>query len=116
MSEQDQKKNFTPKGSKQEEYFLEGPHSRASEFNFIIKVMREFLKGFRALHFVGPCVTVFGSARFKEDQSDGGGCFIPMGCSGPSGHAVLSVIYPNGVRLEVPSADLGLLSRLIALD
>lgn len=54
-------------------------------------------------------------ARFKEDQSDGGGCFIPMGCSGPSGHAVLSVIYPNGVRLEVPSADLGLLSRLIAL-
>jgi len=54
-------------------------------------------------------------ARFKEDQSDGGGRFIPMGCSGPSGHAVLSVIYPNGVRLEVPSADLGLLSRLIAL-
>jgi uncharacterized protein (TIGR00730 family) len=25
----------------------------------------EFLRGFRALHFVGPCVTVFGSARFK---------------------------------------------------
>jgi uncharacterized protein (TIGR00730 family) len=24
------------------------------------------LKGIRALHFVGPCVTVFGSARFKE--------------------------------------------------
>ena len=28
--------------------------------------MWEFLKGIRALHFVGPCITVFGSARFKE--------------------------------------------------
>lgn len=25
--------------------------------------MRDFLRGFRGLHFVGPCVTVFGSAR-----------------------------------------------------
>ena len=24
------------------------------------------MRGFRALHFVGPCVTVFGSARFNE--------------------------------------------------
>lgn len=28
--------------------------------------MRDFVRGFRALHFVGPCVTVFGSARTKE--------------------------------------------------
>lgn len=28
--------------------------------------MLEFIKGFRKLHFVGPCVTVFGSARFGE--------------------------------------------------
>ena len=28
--------------------------------------MFEFIKGFRALHFVGPCVTIFGSARFKD--------------------------------------------------
>lgn len=27
----------------------------------------------------------------------------------------VSVVYPNGVRVEAPSADLGLLSRLIAL-
>jgi uncharacterized protein (TIGR00730 family) len=33
---------------------------------FVIKVLFQFLKGFRALHFVGPCITVFGSARFKE--------------------------------------------------
>lgn len=28
--------------------------------------MFEFIRGFRVFHFVGPCVTVFGSARFKE--------------------------------------------------
>src|SRR2546423_3219114 len=30
--------------------------------------MRDFLRGFRTLHFVGPCVTVFGSARIKRDD------------------------------------------------
>ncbi len=44
--------------------FLEGPKSRKSELMFTIKVVRQFIKGFRKLHFVGPCVTVFGSARF----------------------------------------------------
>jgi hypothetical protein len=34
----------------------------------VFRIMRELLRGFRALHFVGPCVTVFGSARFKEDH------------------------------------------------
>lgn len=48
--------------------FIEGPHSRLQEFWFIIRVMAEFLKGFRKLHFVGPCVTVFGSARFEENH------------------------------------------------
>jgi uncharacterized protein (TIGR00730 family) len=28
--------------------------------------MRDFIVGFRALHFVGPCITVFGSARVAE--------------------------------------------------
>lgn len=46
--------------------FLEGPQSRWQEFTFSIKVLFEFIKGFRALHFVGPCVTVFGSARFRD--------------------------------------------------
>jgi uncharacterized protein (TIGR00730 family) len=48
--------------------FLDGPKSRGYEFNFAWKVFREFIKGFRTLHFVGPCITVFGSARFKEDH------------------------------------------------
>ena len=45
--------------------FLEGPRSRFEEFFTLLKVMRDFLRGFRTLHFVGPCVTVFGSARVK---------------------------------------------------
>ena len=48
--------------------FLDGPRSRWEEFKMVVKVSFEFIKGFRALHFVGPCVTVFGSARFKEDN------------------------------------------------
>jgi len=35
---------------------------------FAFKIFIQFIKGFRALHFSGPCVTVFGSARFKEDH------------------------------------------------
>lgn len=46
--------------------FIEGPHSRLRELWFLIRVMWEFLHGFRILHFVGPVVTVFGSARTKE--------------------------------------------------
>jgi uncharacterized protein (TIGR00730 family) len=50
--------------------FLEGPRSRWAELKFSIKVLFEFLKGFRALHFAGPCITVFGSARFHENSKD----------------------------------------------
>lgn len=53
---------------KKEIRFLDGPQSRFEEFKYTLSVMGEFIKGFRALHFVGPCVTVFGSARFKEDH------------------------------------------------
>jgi uncharacterized protein (TIGR00730 family) len=45
---------------------LEGPLSRFREFVLLGRVMRDFIRGFRVLHFVGPCVTVFGSARFHE--------------------------------------------------
>src|SRR4029453_11138257 len=48
--------------------FLAGPHSRGSELRFALRVFREFIHGFRSLHFIGPCVTVFGSARFTEDH------------------------------------------------
>src|SRR5580765_7592539 len=45
---------------------LEGPRARVVEFKRVWRIAAEFIRGFRALHFVGPCVTVFGSARFKE--------------------------------------------------
>lgn len=48
--------------------YLDGPKSRGYELLFAIRVFRQFIRGFRALHFAGPCVTVFGSARFREDH------------------------------------------------
>lgn len=49
-----------------EHKLLEGPQNRGSEFIRIVRIALEFVRGFRRLHFVGPCVTVFGSARFTE--------------------------------------------------
>ena len=49
----------------EDSYFLEGPHTRKGEFIWVLRVVWEFVRGFRSLHFVGPCVTVFGSARFE---------------------------------------------------
>src|SRR5215213_2145482 len=48
--------------------FLEGPHPRSSELARLVRVGKDFVRGFRGLHFVGPCVTVFGSARFPESH------------------------------------------------
>jgi uncharacterized protein (TIGR00730 family) len=48
--------------------FLDGPKSRGYELAFAWRVFKQFIKGFRNLHFIGPCITVFGSARFKEDH------------------------------------------------
>ncbi len=53
---------------KAEQKFLRGPRSRGSELLFTFGVVKEMIAGFRRLHFVGPCVTVFGSARFHEDH------------------------------------------------
>jgi len=52
----------------EEQVFLEGPHSRGFEFIEALKIFRELIHGFRALHFVGPCITVFGSARFPAEH------------------------------------------------
>jgi hypothetical protein len=52
----------------EERLFLEGPRSRPEELWRVLRIAREFFMGFRALHFVGPCVSVFGSARFQEDH------------------------------------------------
>jgi uncharacterized protein (TIGR00730 family) len=44
---------------------LQGPHNRITELVFGFRVLWEFLKGFRKLHFVGPCLSIFGSARYR---------------------------------------------------
>jgi hypothetical protein len=49
-------------------HFLEGPHPRSLELRRLLRIGADFIRGFRGLHFVGPCVTVFGSARFQEDH------------------------------------------------
>jgi uncharacterized protein (TIGR00730 family) len=52
----------TPDSS--ERLLLQGPHARRHELRQAVRIFAECIRGFRALHFVGPCVTVFGSARF----------------------------------------------------
>ncbi len=51
-----------------EPVYLEGPKSRGYELNFAWRVFKQFIKGFRTFHFVGPCIAVFGSARYKENH------------------------------------------------
>lgn len=48
---------------------LEGPRSRLRELRTVLRVTRELVRGFRALHFVGPCVTVFGSSRVRPGDA-----------------------------------------------
>src|SRR5687768_5037002 len=56
----------TPEAAQaKERFFLEGPRSRTAELWNIARIAWEFIRVFRVLHFVGPCVTVFGSARFS---------------------------------------------------
>jgi hypothetical protein len=50
----------------EEARFLAGRHSRSAELLRVVKIALEFIRGFLKLHFIGPCVTVFGSARFSE--------------------------------------------------
>lgn len=58
----------TPIRDKAAHALLEGPHSRLEEFLLVLHAVRDFIRGFRKLHFVGPSVTVFGSARFGEES------------------------------------------------
>ena len=55
---------YVPKGD--ERRFLEGPGTRKSDLGFIFRIARDLFSGIRALSSVGPCITVFGSARMGE--------------------------------------------------
>src|SRR3954462_782330 len=58
----------TAPAERADEIFLEGPRSRFEELLTLLRVLVDFLRGFRVLHCVGPCVTVFGSARVTENS------------------------------------------------
>jgi uncharacterized protein (TIGR00730 family) len=57
-------------GESKERKFLRGPQSSAFEVTSTLHIFREYLRGLRALRHVGPCVTVFGSARIDEGQPE----------------------------------------------
>lgn len=64
-----QQKSVPASRQDNEKIFLEGPRSRIKELWFSLQVLLEFIRGFRMLHFVGPCVAVFGSARVAAGSS-----------------------------------------------
>lgn len=55
-------------GSRFDVGFIAGRRSRLAEFREVIRVGFEFIRGFRTFHFLGPCVTVFGSARYDSES------------------------------------------------
>lgn len=61
---------ITPKYrlSKSESQFVQGPLSRLKELVFVLKVFFSFIRAFQKMLHIGPCVTVFGSARFGKES------------------------------------------------
>ncbi len=53
-----------------EAQFLAGRHGYLREIERLIKIGMEFFWGFWSLHGIGPAITVFGSARFKEGHPE----------------------------------------------
>jgi hypothetical protein len=52
----------------EERRFLLGPLWRREELARLARIGADFVRGFRALHFLDPVVTVFGSARFPQEH------------------------------------------------
>jgi uncharacterized protein (TIGR00730 family) len=51
-----------------EKAFLGETSTRSANVESAVRILNEFQRGFEGFDFGGPCVTVFGSARFKEDH------------------------------------------------
>ena len=71
MSEDTAKRDLAKWGKRSttrlEDVFLEGPKTRRFEFLRTLRILRECMQGFSAFRHIGPCITVFGSARFEEN-------------------------------------------------
>ena len=57
-----------PPGDQKEREFLTNTRTPEKEQARLQRIHDEFVKGFRALYKLGPAVTVFGSARFREEH------------------------------------------------
>src|SRR3990167_5676894 len=53
---------------REEQVFFEGRDSWIKETIRLFRIIKEFVKGFRKLQFLGPAVTIFGSARFPQNH------------------------------------------------
>jgi uncharacterized protein (TIGR00730 family) len=51
-----------------EKLFLSGRRDREADLESAVTFFLEFLRGFESFDFDTPCVTVFGSSRFREDH------------------------------------------------
>lgn len=51
-----------------EKLFLAGRRHREADLESAVRIFLEFLQGFESLQFPAPCVTVFGSARFRQEH------------------------------------------------
>jgi len=51
-----------------EKAFLSGRRDREKDLESSVTFFLEFLRGFESFDFAGPCVTIFGSARFPESH------------------------------------------------
>jgi hypothetical protein len=60
--------NKSPSSHRKSPFTWKDPKNRRYELRFAWKVFAQLVKAFRTLHYIGPCITVFGSARFKEDS------------------------------------------------
>ncbi|SDI30048.1 LOG family protein [Winogradskyella thalassocola] len=56
------------KHNNREAKFLGGRRNRIKELISLLSIVSEFIHGFRKLHFLEPCITIFGSARFEENN------------------------------------------------
>ena len=59
---------LAPAPDRDEKNFLAGTRDHPEELASAGRVFLEFVRGFQALGSIGPCVTVFGSARFSEEH------------------------------------------------
>jgi hypothetical protein len=73
-----------------EKRFLAGRRNRGADLESAVRLFLEFLKGFEALDFDGPCVTVFGSARFTEGHPHYAMARALGGALARSGYAVMT--------------------------